>query len=996
MIDVFENLVRTRPDSVCFTFIDESGGRQDFTYREARLMAGALAQRLRECGVERGDCVAVDLPNRPECVLLLLAAGYGGFTLVMLNHRLAAEEKATRLAEIGRLSTESLRATVDLANVEGLMADVRAVLYGEGSQGRDGARRGAHDAPVTLEGHSARPRERTHGGRDARRRRDELARQDAVSSVIHYVERAARSFDRGKRAAVMFTSGTTGRPKAVPLTWDNLCRSAEAANASLGGASKGLWQAVLPLCHVGGLQVVVRSILNRRPFLLYRRFDAQLVLDDARRCHATHLPVVDKTLQDLLATRRFDELRAYECILLGGGALNSTTVERVKRAGLRVFASYGMTETCSQIANALVTPAFDGGLQLMDGYEARIVDPDRRGFGGLAVRGPSVVDGYLNARAVKTADGFFMTGDSAALRNGLLYLEERVDDMFVSGGENVYPAEIRERLLHVPGVADAHVFGAPDSTWGRRPVAFVEREKPQAVGALAADGSGGGADGAGEPGGAGGAGGACGADEAPALSDRAFAAQVTKSLSLTLSKINMPSRVFVVEELPRQGIGKIDRRAVERSYHERIEVAHVTLYRIRVPFVKPFKTPKGTLRNRESLLVEVTDREGRTGLGECVAFRTDWYLPEVLGSDLEVLRDVLAPAALGETFLHPREASRLFAGLPRAQALPMARGAIEPALWDLYGKICGKPLWQLLADEFQLIGAHAAGGKHAATPEDALESAGDAGEADGSGADGAGATAARGAHAIASTPAGAVVGLGSVSETSIAVRRCVEAGYERIKLKVAPGNAAARVRAARAAAPDAMITLDANQSFRERDLKELHELDSCGAAWIEEPLDLRRLGGEDPFERLARLQGELQTPICLDESIVTPADLERALSHLELRCYAVKVGKLGGVEPTLEFLDTARARGIDVWMGGMYDTGVSKRLHAAFQMLPGVDAPGDIGAASRYFATDVTDPPYEVSAGQVQLNQPGHETGLGCSLNRQALAQVLVDRIDIG
>ena len=108
-----------------------------------------------------------------------------------------------------------------------------------------------------------------------------------------------------------------------------------------------------------------------------------------------------------------------------------------------------------------------------------------------------------------------------------------------------------------------------------------------------------------------------------------------------------------------------------------------TLHRIRLPFLQPFKTAKGVLRDRESVIVEVEDHAGRTGLGECVAFPTDWYLPETLDQDVRVLKEVLAPLVLNEAYLHPSEASASFAACAEAAAFPLAQGALEPALWDL-------------------------------------------------------------------------------------------------------------------------------------------------------------------------------------------------------------------------------------------------------------------------------------------------------------------------
>ena len=972
MISAFESMVRRYPQRTCFTYVDEAGSESPFSYREVRMLSAALARHLQAKGVGRGDYVAVDLPNCPLYVLLILAAAYGSFTLVAVNNRLTDSEKLGRVLELERCQGMHVAYRVDESRAESLFNHAVALLAGEERAASSAARAArtsftARTKAATAAPRSARGLGRATSLRAARRRRDETVRQDALEEIIHFAERAAHVFDAKARALVMFTSGTTGKPKAVALTWDQLFRSAKASSAVLNDANGGLWQAALPLFHIGGFQVIVRALLGYTPFILYRRFDAARVLTDAARSRATHLSVVDKMLQDLLNEDVQGTLKNYRCILLGGSASNPRTLARALAAGARVYASYGMTETSSQIANQLVTSTFDGGLRLLPGYEVRIVGPDAQGFGRLGVKGPGVFEGYLNARAAYTVDGFFLTGDTAALVNGRLYVKERTADMFVSGGENVYPAEIRDKLLRVPGVADAHVFGAPDATWGRRPVAFVEREPQEgapATGTAPAAGSAA-APAAASP--------SRGARQGTPLSAKQFASVVRQSLTPQLSKLYQPRHLFALDELPRTGIGKIDRAALEALYEQRIEVTRVTLHRVRLPFLRPFSTAKGALYTRESVIVEVEDHEGRIGLGECVAFPTDWYLPETLDQDVRVLQDVLAPLVLSEAYLHPSEVSASFAACPAAAGFPLAQGALEPALWDLYGKIVGKPLWQLIGGTApaQCQGAGAQGPLGSAVTSHAATSP--------------------------SVPAGAVVGIGSPADTVAAVRRCVQAGYRRVKLKVAPGSLAA-VRAVRDAFPQLMVTLDANQSFTEQHLDELRALDSCGTAGIEEPLDLRRIAtstSSDAFERLARLQRSLRTPVCLDESIVTAADLARALSHPELRCYALKLAKLGGVQPSLDFVRLARSRGLRVWMGGMYDTGVSKRLHAAFETLPGIDAPGDIGATARYFATDITNPPHTAERGMVTLNRAGHTHGLGCDLNRTALASVLVDRIII-
>lgn len=317
----------------------------------------------------------------------------------------------------------------------------------------------------------------------------------------------------------------------------------------------------------------------------------------------------------------------------------------------------------------------------------------------------------------------------------------------------------------------------------------------------------------------------------------------------------------------------------------------------------------------------------------------------------------------------------------------MACGALEPALWDLYGKIVKKPLWQLLnaymeaaeTDPFVVD----ANGQRTAPDVTAPLSLSQIACALG-----------RPMPSTVRVLAGAVVGLGTVEETLASVEACVRAGYKRVKLKVAPGMARPQVAAVRAAYPHLMITVDANQSFTERTVDELRALDKYNVAWIEEPLDPKRTVGTGPidlFARLSRLQRTMNTPICLDESIAHPRDLLTALTYPNLANYAIKIGKFGGVQPTLEFIRMAKARGISVWMGGMYDTGVSKRFHAAFETLPAASLPGDIGKPTRYFAKDITLPPYQVKAGLVTLNAEDESFGAGCELNHQVLREVWVD-----
>ena len=339
-----------------------------------------------------------------------------------------------------------------------------------------------------------------------------------------------------------------------------------------------------------------------------------------------------------------------------------------------------------------------------------------------------------------------------------------------------------------------------------------------------------------------------------------------------------------------------------------------------------------------------------------------------------MLRDVLAPRVIAGTYLHPREVAADLFSLEGAEAFPMAVSALEMACWDLYGKVTEKPLWKLLGEEFDRMNRVAA----ALEGDDAAVALAHSGDRRG---------------ATRKVYSGAVVGLGTPAQTVAEVRECVDAGYQRIKSKVAPGRGLPAVRAKRVGRSRICLSpWTRTESFGLHNLAELRSYDELDIGWIEEPLNLAAAGGEralrDPFTRLASFQHTLAMPICVDESFVNAEEAAGSLEHPELRCAMVKIGKFGGIERSLAFVHRALAEGREVCMSGMYDTGVSRFAHAAFQTLPGVVIPGDLGATARYFDADLTVPAYTAPDGIITLNAPGHETGIGCSLNAAAVAAV--------
>ncbi len=963
-------------DFVCF--LDAETGHS-VTYWELRTCGVWLARELEAQHVERGGVCAVDMDNCPALFYTLVAAAYGGFSLVMLNARLTESEKRDRIEEIRRV-----RGLVHLPTLDERTA---LALVAEAAQAGPGTR----------------------------------------NQLSQWARRGVGAFDELADAVIMFTSGTSGRPKAAALSWERLQGAARASNSCLNTEGQGVWQLALPAYHVGGLQVFFRSVLNRNAFLLYRRFDARKVLSDANMYRATHISVVDKMLQDMLSVVEaetqapsaaaedafmpdsdeasapvageaagtgavqedavddgqqqgeggeagaqgadstvaegfdtsdgaqdeqtspdLDNARAaqpaqdapspsggpmseaissYECILLGGSRPNQATLNRALGQNARVYISYGMTETCSQVANALVQDARLPRLELLDGYEACVVTPGEDGFGQLGVRGPGVIEGYLNAQAAFTADGFFLTGDRAHMVDGKIEVTERSSDMFVSGGENVYPAEIRDKILAVEGVTDAHVFGAESSTWGRRPVAFVE----------AAD-----------------------ASSRPGFNKFYFADELRNRLAMVTSPLYLPDQFVVVDEFPRTGVGKVGAGTLERTWNQRIQVEKVDVWQVKLPLVSPIRTAKHKLRERECVIVRLTDQEGRTGIGECSAFATDWYLPETIADDLPLICNLLGPLLVGRALLHPGDAGALFENAPGASEHPFACSALETAIWDLYGHVRRRSIRQLI------------GAREYATEEGAL-------------------------HELPAgcVHGGAVAGVGSPNEILATVNAAVENGYRRVKLKIRPGYDLKVVEAVRAAHPNLTLMLDANQSYKDAQIDVLKRLDDFDIECIEEPLDPSHrpsVGPTDLFDRLARLQGNLRMRVCLDESWTNSEQLKGVLeAHPELRCAALKIGKFGGLSGTLEFYKWARERGIEVWPGGMYDTGISKRLHAVLALLPGVNLAGDISDSSRYFTVDVCDPPFALRGGVLRINDAQHPYGLGCDVDEAALESVAVN-----
>jgi len=348
---------------------------------------------------------------------------------------------------------------------------------------------------------------------------------------------------------------------------------------------------------------------------------------------------------------------------------------------------------------------------------------------------------------------------------------------------------------------------------------------------------------------------------------------------------------------------------------DRVLVRHVSL-----PLLHPFETSFGTTKSKEFLLVSAS-ADGMTGHGECVADADPFYLPETNATVLHVLGDFLVPHAFGLDLAHPRE---LPASLAFVRGHEMAKAALEMAVWELWARREGAPLWRVLGGRPGMISS------------------------------------------------GVSIGLQESKDALVEkVATEVAAGYRRVKIKIKPGKDRGLVAAVRGRFPGLSLMVDANSAYTLTDAALFRDLDAFGLTMIEQPL-----AWNDIVDHAA-LQRQIETPICLDESIHGVDDARHAIELGACRVINVKAGRVGGFAASIAVHDLCRERGVPVWCGGMLESGIGRLANVHLQTLPGFTLPGDTSASARYFAEDLVDPPVVVSSqGTIEVPDApgiGHE-----------------------
>ncbi len=419
-----------------------------WSFAELDRQATATARKLAALGARPGDRVALLLHNGPEFAAIVHAAPRLGATLVPLNTRLAAPELAWQIADVG----------------------ARLLIYHA-----DNAALAASAMQLLDERPSAT---------------DVIGLPDLPEAGVEL--RTTINLD--EIATIIYTSGTTGRPKGAMLTYGSYWWSAVGSALNLGNHAGDRWLTMLPLFHVGGLSILVRAAIYGIPAVVQRGFDPAAANRAIDGEGVTIVSVVGAMLQRMLDERgALPYPAALRCVLLGGGPAPRPLLEACAARGVPVVQTYGLTETASQVATLAPADALrklgSAGQPLLP-TELRI---DRDGapaapgeVGEILVRGPTVMRGYAN-RPDETAQalrgGWLHTGDLGYLdAEGYLYVVSRRRDLIISGGENVYPAEVEATLLAHPAVEEVAVVGLPDARWGQVPAAWVKLRRGMGAG----------------------------------------------------------------------------------------------------------------------------------------------------------------------------------------------------------------------------------------------------------------------------------------------------------------------------------------------------------------------------------------------------------------------------------------------------------------------------------------------------------------------------------
>ncbi len=423
------------------------------TYREMAARSAGLARGFEECGVGRGDVVGLLMYNCPEFLEVVFAANHVGAIAMPINWRLAPPEV--------RYILEHSRARVLVCD------EALAELANEATKGMGGTLVRASVSPAGPDGWTPLA--------DLARTPDGLAHAPAAADDVH---------------RLMYTSGTTGRPKGVMITHANLAWKNLAHIIEFGFTSDDLGLACGPLYHVGALDLTTTSLIAAgATTIIHRSFEASAVVDELERSRVSTVWLAPAMVNAIMALPGIDrrDLSSVRLVINGGEKMPVPLIERIQHTFPSAWFAdaYGLTETVSGDTfldrDSLVAKLGSVGrpclyleLDIWDDRGSPVAAGDR---GEIVMRGPKVFKGYWRdpeATAAAFEGGWFHTGDIGVRDDdGYLFIVDRLKDMIVSGGENIASSEVERVLYEHDAVLEAAVVGRPDPRWGEVPVAFV-------------------------------------------------------------------------------------------------------------------------------------------------------------------------------------------------------------------------------------------------------------------------------------------------------------------------------------------------------------------------------------------------------------------------------------------------------------------------------------------------------------------------------------------
>ncbi|PAE34251.1 o-succinylbenzoate--CoA ligase [Bacillus sp. 7884-1] len=433
MSNFLKNRAFLTPDRAAVYF-----NKRIITFKELYESSYQTAGKLQALGLKKDQYIGVLLKNHLDTVVILFALQLIGIKAVILNNRLTTKELVWQLHD-------SKAASLILENdFDVIKEEVKVPVF----------------------------------------------TKDELFAATPNIPEIQDEINLGDICTVMYTSGTTGNPKGVIQTYGNHWWSAVGSALNLGYTESDRWLCSVPLFHISGFSILMKSVIYGMPVILHETFDAIKVIEDITTKRVTIMSVVGTMLFRMVETLKDARLpNHFRCALLGGGPAPLPLLEACKAKEIPVFQSYGMTETASQFVTLSpeysITKLGSAGKPLFPSQLKIILEDGKiasaKQAGEIIVKGPNVTMGYLYRPEVikeKFKGGWFHTGDIGYLdEEGFLYVLDRRSDLIISGGENIYPAEIESVLLAHPDVADAGVTGFDDEIWGQVPAAFIVRKE---------------------------------------------------------------------------------------------------------------------------------------------------------------------------------------------------------------------------------------------------------------------------------------------------------------------------------------------------------------------------------------------------------------------------------------------------------------------------------------------------------------------------------------